>query len=196
MAGDNSVLALDFLKCQHSEEKKMIIPLRNATTFLEVFDRFHGDTAGKSSSFQVKTKTDSGQGHDVLSSLTVGEIVHLFNVRHFVFTCTCELETKAQQLSEINVHAKVATKKAVNAFELMMAGGRSFPSKKKSSSGMKAGLSRKDELYNKLIDKFTSEGLDFPKSTASTDGSYFVQIKHGACHVQCSLVYHKPSCNY
>lgn len=44
------------------------------------------------------------------------------------------------------------------------------------SSGKKDGLNRKDELYNKLIDKFKSDHLDFPKFTCSTEGSYFVQV--------------------
>ena len=44
------------------------------------------------------------------------------------------------------------------------------------SSGKKDGLNREDELYNKLIDKFKSDHLDFPKFTCTTEGSYFVQV--------------------
>ncbi|MGH0144488.1 UNVERIFIED_CONTAM: hypothetical protein FKN15_003406 [Acipenser sinensis] len=54
---------------------------------------------------------------------------------------------------------------------------------KKKSSGMKSGLSRKDELFKDLINQFTTSCLDFPKSIAQTDGSYFVQDAHELFHV-------------
>lgn len=45
-----------------------------------------------------------------------------------------------------------------------------------SSSGVRDGISRKDEIYNSLVDKFQMELLDFPKQDAQTDGKYFVQV--------------------
>ena len=44
------------------------------------------------------------------------------------------------------------------------------------SSGVKEGLSRKDEIYNDVVAKFEKEKLDFPKQYAETDGKYFVQV--------------------
>ena len=46
------------------------------------------------------------------------------------------------------------------------------------SSGVKGsdGLNRKDQMYNKLIDKFHRDGLDFPKDSVKTEGAYFVQV--------------------
>ena len=44
------------------------------------------------------------------------------------------------------------------------------------SSGKTEGLNRKDKLYNKLVEKFTAEKLDFPKSTIKSEGSYFIQV--------------------
>ena len=45
------------------------------------------------------------------------------------------------------------------------------------SSGVKEGsLSRKDEIYNAIVNKFEREMLDFPKEYAETDGKYFVQL--------------------
>ena len=43
------------------------------------------------------------------------------------------------------------------------------------SSGKTEGLNRKDKLYNKLVEKFTAEKLDFPKSTIKSEGSNFIQ---------------------
>lgn len=31
-------------------------------------------------------------------------------------------------------------------------------------------------MYNKLIDKFHQDGLDFPKDSVKTEGAYFVQV--------------------
>lgn len=44
------------------------------------------------------------------------------------------------------------------------------------SLGAKSDLTRKDEIYNKLIDDFHTKGLDFPKGTEATDGPYIVQV--------------------
>lgn len=45
------------------------------------------------------------------------------------------------------------------------------------SSGVKGGLSRKDELYNNLIETFFKQHkLDIPKPVLQTEGSYIVQV--------------------
>lgn len=62
-------------------------------------------------------------------SLSVGEVVHNFSLRSFLFICKT---TDDPELNKLQQHAANATKKAVNAFELLMAGGRSFPDKKRS----------------------------------------------------------------
>lgn len=41
---------------------------------------------------------------------------------------------------------------------------------------MKGGISRKDELFNDLVDEFKARKLDFPKAIAGTDGTYFIQV--------------------
>lgn len=62
-------------------------------------------------------------------SLSVGEVVRNFSLRSFLFICKT---TDDPELNKLQQHAGNATKKAVNAFELLMAGGRSFPDKKRS----------------------------------------------------------------
>lgn len=44
------------------------------------------------------------------------------------------------------------------------------------SARVKSGLTRKDELYNQLVDDFRNRKVDFPKSVAQIDGSYFIQV--------------------
>lgn len=45
-----------------------------------------------------------------------------------------------------------------------------------SSSGVAKSLSRKDELFNDLIDECASRGIDFPDSLADVDGKYILQV--------------------
>ncbi|XP_052793028.1 uncharacterized protein LOC128226946 [Mya arenaria] len=107
--------------------------------------------------------------------MTVGTLVQNFGIKVVEFTCI-DLEASVASTS-LETCAKEATEKAVDAFQLLMAGGRRFTSKKESSHGLKTGLSRKDELYNNLIDDFKTKGLDFPKGTEAVEGSYIVQCK-------------------
>lgn len=44
------------------------------------------------------------------------------------------------------------------------------------SAGVSNGLSRKDELYNDLLDDCASRGVDFADALADTDGKYIIQV--------------------
>lgn len=45
------------------------------------------------------------------------------------------------------------------------------------SCGVKDGISRKDEIYNKLVENFfNSRNLYFPRASCEQDGSCFVQV--------------------
>lgn len=45
------------------------------------------------------------------------------------------------------------------------------------SSGMKIGLSRKDELFNELICDCQQRGVAFDDSVADSDGRYIIQVR-------------------
>lgn len=46
------------------------------------------------------------------------------------------------------------------------------------SSGVKVGISRKDELFNSVLDNFFKhQNLDFPRSVVETEGTYIVQVR-------------------
>ena len=45
-----------------------------------------------------------------------------------------------------------------------------------SSAGVSTGLSRKDELFNDLLDDCASRGVDFLDSLADNDGKYVIQV--------------------
>ncbi|KAL5010544.1 hypothetical protein ScPMuIL_012849 [Solemya velum] len=77
----------------------------------------------------------------------------------------------------VKIAAQSATKQAVTAFQVLMAGGRQKVSPKTSSAGLKHGISRKDEIYNKLVENFfNARNLDFPRASSETDGGYFAQV--------------------
>ena len=45
------------------------------------------------------------------------------------------------------------------------------------SAGKTEGLNSKDRLYNDIVDYLTESKLDFSKSVAESQGSYFVQVQ-------------------
>ncbi|KAK3099322.1 hypothetical protein FSP39_024313 [Pinctada imbricata] len=55
--------------------------------------------------------------------MAVGDIIKGFHVKSYIFTPN----SKTDDIEEMCANAK---EKAINAFELMMAGGRGFPSQK------------------------------------------------------------------
>uniref|UniRef100_A0A8W8NI77 Uncharacterized protein n=1 Tax=Magallana gigas TaxID=29159 RepID=A0A8W8NI77_MAGGI len=70
-------------------------------------------------------------------------------------------------MSVLKQAADCATKKAIDAFQLLISKGRNYPDKKDYSN-----LTKKDELYNELVADFREKELSFPKSTAKSDGQY------------------------
>ena len=129
-----SVLAIEFGPCAHHKEgKRYINPIPDHHTFLDIFRQYHdtgNDSHNKPGQFSVHSRAacTGGQEHEVMASLSVGEVVHLFNVRNFVFQCHATQDER-ETLEEI---ANVATKRTVYAFQVLMSGGRSLPPKKKS----------------------------------------------------------------
>lgn len=121
-----SVLSLTFSKCSHLAENNCIIaPVVNLKTFKDKCDEYH-NFGVKNNVFKV-----TSQSHVISPTLNVGEVVSLFNVRRFVFTCEGGPQAEDETLSSrIRSAADKADVQAVNAFQLLMAGGRTFPPKK------------------------------------------------------------------
>ena len=61
-------------------------------------------------------------------ALQLGDIIDKFGVKVIEFTCQPIPETECARL--INVAAEEATKTAMNAFEVLMSGRKSFPDKR------------------------------------------------------------------
>ncbi|XP_033752448.1 uncharacterized protein LOC117336165 isoform X2 [Pecten maximus] len=168
----SSVLALTIKKCKHMDEKRIMTSLPHTTLCGDIFYRYHekivkgdcvilGREVGQSTTFEV------GPG------LSVGDVMN-FNVKSLEYHCRCDDEVEELK-QKIEDSSKQATQKTINAFELLMAGGRDFVKKKERSSGVKEGLNQKDELFNGLVDEFKTSKVDFPKAHVNTDGPYIVQ---------------------
>ncbi|CAG2227839.1 unnamed protein product [Mytilus edulis] len=75
MAISQSVLSITIDECPHRNEKKSIIaPFSNSTTFIDIFNQYH-DFGLKNNEFTV-----TGKNHEISPTLTVGEVVQLFNL--------------------------------------------------------------------------------------------------------------------
>jgi hypothetical protein len=122
------VLSLEFLPCIHfKESRKYITSVQDSPTFSHAFNTYHGPQSSQEAEFTVHV-SEQGQT-DIHGALPVGEIVHNFSLRSFTFSCKAQTDSEVNKLRQ---HAGIATKKAVNAFELLMSGGRSFPNKKRN----------------------------------------------------------------
>lgn len=67
------------------------------------------------------------------SNLTLGDCVSAFGIKYIKFLCKeSQKEHLADILECINTASAEATTKAVNAFQLLMAGGKVFPQKKQT----------------------------------------------------------------
>ena len=69
------------------------------------------------------------KGETVIApALTVGEVVNLFNIREFTFTCEGQTTPVEELTVCVQNAAEKANKQPINAFQLMMSGGsRRFP---------------------------------------------------------------------
>ena len=101
-----------------------VLSLPDRLTFTDVFNRHQDKDTPKQCEFKV-TSRDHGQIHP---SLTLGEVINLFGPRSFTFSCqTVEDE------ADLSKHASIATRRAIDAFQILMAGGgRTLPSKRTS----------------------------------------------------------------
>uniref|UniRef100_A0A8W8NL33 Uncharacterized protein n=1 Tax=Magallana gigas TaxID=29159 RepID=A0A8W8NL33_MAGGI len=94
--------------------------------FIDIFNEYL-NFGLKNNTFKV-----TSQAHVISPTLTVGEVVSLFNVTQFVFTYEGGPQAEEENLSTSRIRsaADKADVQAVNAFQILMAGGRIFPPKK------------------------------------------------------------------
>lgn len=118
-----SLLALRFLKCDHMDKRNEIMVVENRRTLLDVFEDKHGEMT-KNSELKITCNTsmdNAGTSFEVQPNMIIGDLISTFNMKHLEFKCV----TTTPTLDEMVIAAgQAATKTAVDAFQLMMAGGR------------------------------------------------------------------------
>ena len=112
-------------------DKNASICIENRRTLLDIFTDNHGELP---KGFQLtvtcntSTETAKGTSFDVQPNMLVGDLVGTFNIKRLEFSCTKEQQTT---LNEIVNNAALANK-AIDAFQILMAGGRKKVSLKTS----------------------------------------------------------------
>ena len=84
-------------------KESVIAPFTDSTTFFDIFDQYH-DYNLKNNEFTLKAKDETV----IVLALTVGEVVNLFNIGEFTFTC----EGQNSPVQELTVCVQNAAEKA------------------------------------------------------------------------------------
>ncbi len=124
-----SVIGVNLLKCHHGEARSFLTSYNNATSIADIFLQIHpSQSSGKTA--QVKVTGSSpvgGTDIEIDPELIVADLIS-FNITFLTFLCICNNDSKERE--EASVFVKDVTKKAANAFEVLMCKGRSVPEKK------------------------------------------------------------------
>ena len=123
-----SLLAIKLNKCAHVAEYRSMQTFLHTKLLSDIFVESHGsrypqDIHRKNvlCTIEVKTKQEDPP-FKIESNVTVGDVVNGFGVKFIEFTCVTD------PMEDMVVEAaKVATEKAVDGFQLLMARGRGFP---------------------------------------------------------------------
>jgi hypothetical protein len=130
------VVAVEITRCIHQPGRKQIKAFSSTCPLKYVFDDLHSPTdtsicEKKSDSFAV-----SVGGFDVDSILSVGEVVQTTCVstsNTLTFRCLHDVHDTASNF--IEECAQTANKRTVDAFQILMAKGRTYPDKKTQRFG-------------------------------------------------------------
>ena len=107
-----------------------MISVRNKNLIEEIFNNHHDivDQASYEKCYTIrafcKTELNSSEKFEVENYLTVGEVVDKFNIKCIEFTC--------EKIGKTPLDVTLDTKKTVDAFQVLMAGGRAYPDLKTS----------------------------------------------------------------
>lgn len=122
MFATTDLLAVRINNCQHlTATKNSIFCFENWRILLEILNESHGELPkGHIIIVTCNTSTDTNAviSLEVKLNLLVGDLVTSFNVKRLEFTCSKEKQTMDGKNA-----ARFATKQALNAFQVLMAGG-------------------------------------------------------------------------
>jgi hypothetical protein len=124
------LLAIIVPPCDHHpEEIRQIKLIDGRETLANVFDNIHGQVHDKVNKLTIKVSQSleiDRNAFDVDGMLSIADVIHM-NVKSIQFSCKAVINSEAILAKSI---LEKTTRKAVNAFELLRAGGRSYVEKK------------------------------------------------------------------
>lgn len=128
--GASTVFAIKIAKCSHFKGTNFMRCLEHRRTLIEVFEEEHG-VLNKTSVLNVECVMGSGtEVYDVAPNMTIGDIKDMTKQLHF--KCTESVSEHDIVTKMVNTAAEAATKQTVDAFQILMAGGRQFVKTKTS----------------------------------------------------------------
>ena len=116
------VLSVTHGKCSHINEKKIISLFRTTDTVQDVFEENHPPLDPKHFLY-----TGNSSCGEVSLDVPVGDIVDVFKISALNLQCKTHPEHELHQ--EVTEVLQEATKKATDAFQILMSGGREFVKK-------------------------------------------------------------------
>lgn len=176
------VVPVELEKCSHQPGKKFIRSFSSGLSLHEIYDDIHGSHSCSIKGTEFSVYFGEFQ---VDRTLSVGDLIGAtssIGAKSLRFVCQ-----ENPDMSVLKQAADSATKKAIDAFQVLMSKGRDYPDKKDYSN-----LTKKDELYNELVADFREKELSFPKATAKSDGQYFIQydsrLDQQCCVMLCGML--------
>lgn len=134
----SSVIAIKIAKCHHIDVKNIsCFPDKTTLTDVYTCTTYHPNSPEwqKEHSLTIKCGKDTDTPEtcfEVDGNLSVGEIIHGFGMKVLRFSCSKREPTGNNLPDLMKKSAEVATTKAIDAFQLMMAKGREVPEKRKA----------------------------------------------------------------
>ena len=137
-AGPCVLLAIKILKCRHQAEKNLMTTIHKKTPIIDIFAEHHEGPAEWPKGYKTRivcrpnlpSATTKDEPYEIDGNLTVGEVVSGFGMKHFQFSCEVEESQDTELRAALTQAAQTATRKTIDAFQLLMAKGRAYPTPK------------------------------------------------------------------
>lgn len=122
-----AVVAVKLNKCSHGEEQKIIRTVNHKTTLHELFEEVHGKIDEKSVTVQydVSSNVDGTCTFKSEGQVSIGDLTERLKMKYVEFKC--QKNEMTQLLEDV---VEKTTRQTVNAFQILMAGGRTYTEKK------------------------------------------------------------------
>lgn len=106
----------------------------NKTYLHQVFEIYHQGSSDQPKGHEIKIVCShdlSRTSFKVDSNFSVSDVVSKFGIEYFQFSCAEDTQSSSDIDTFVKEASEMVTRKAVSAFQILMAGGRAYPEKKR-----------------------------------------------------------------